>query len=113
MAKVTTTSLIDDLAGGEADETVGFALDGRLYSIDLSAENADKLREDFAPYVEAATPAGRVKADTNGGAHQPKTIRLPSDANAVRAWAAANGKQVSDRGRISAKLRADYEAAQV
>ena len=111
MAKVTTTHLIDDLGGGEADETVGFALDGRLYTIDLSTEHADELREALAPYVEAATPAGRVKSDTNGGAQQPKTIRLPSDAKAVRAWAAANGRPVSDRGRIERSLRAEYEAA--
>lgn len=39
------SALIDDLDGGEADETVAFAVDGRSYEVDLSAKSAAKLRE--------------------------------------------------------------------
>lgn len=34
-----------------------------------------------------------------------------SDANAVRAWARAQGLEVSDRGRVSAEIRKAYDAA--
>ena len=51
MAKQIIHKLVDDLDGGDADETVKFALDGIQYEIDLSKKNADKLRELFAPYV--------------------------------------------------------------
>jgi len=36
MAQKTIVSLIDDLSGEEADETVRFGLDGAQYEIDLS-----------------------------------------------------------------------------
>ena len=51
--------LVDDLDGGDADETVKFALDGVQYEIDLSKKNATKLRDAFAPYLGAATKVGR------------------------------------------------------
>lgn len=45
MAQKVQVLLVDDLDGGEADETVTFALDGKTYEIDLTTANADKLRE--------------------------------------------------------------------
>lgn len=45
-------ALVDDLDGTDAEETVKFSLDGIVYEIDLSAANAARLREIFAPYVE-------------------------------------------------------------
>ena len=53
MAKQIIHKLVDDLDGGDADETVKFALDGIQYEIDLSEKNATKLRELFEPYVSA------------------------------------------------------------
>nr|BFE37819.1 hypothetical protein GCM10010200_100700 [Actinomadura rugatobispora] len=41
--------LVDDLDGGEEDETVAFSLDGTSYVIDLSAANAEKLRGTLQP----------------------------------------------------------------
>lgn len=115
MAKKTYEVLIDDLDGVEIaeddGETVQFAFRGRLYSLDLSKDNADAMGEAFAPYVTAAKDLGKVSAQSNGGHAQPRTIRLPSDANAVRAWAEANGHEVSARGRISQQVRSLYEAA--
>ena len=49
MAQKTIVQLIDDLDQGPADETVSFALDGAAYEIDLSAANAAKMRDAFAP----------------------------------------------------------------
>ena len=54
MAIITTTTLVDDLDGTEAADTVAFALDGVAYEIDLNEENAEKLREALAGYVAGA-----------------------------------------------------------
>ncbi|MEC9052532.1 MAG: Lsr2 family protein, partial [Actinomycetota bacterium] len=51
MAQKVQIILEDDLDGGEADETVSFALDGTSYEIDLNEDNATKLREALATYV--------------------------------------------------------------
>jgi hypothetical protein len=58
VAQVTTVTLIDDLDGGKAAETVWFSLDGRVYEIDLSARNAKALRKVLAPFTEAARHVG-------------------------------------------------------
>ncbi|HEX9302514.1 MAG TPA: histone-like nucleoid-structuring protein Lsr2, partial [Casimicrobiaceae bacterium] len=43
MAKKVQVTLVDDIDGGNAVETIGFALDGSSYEIDLSKSNAKKL----------------------------------------------------------------------
>ena len=58
MAQKVQVILVDDIDGGTATETVRFALDGNSYAIDLSAKNAGKLRDAFAPYVGAARKSG-------------------------------------------------------
>lgn len=105
MARKIQVILEDDLSGGEADETVSFGLDGVSYEIDLSARNADKLRHALQPYVEAGRKTSRR---TSGRA----SSRGAGNAGEIRAWAEANGVPVSARGRISADIVAQYEAAQ-
>jgi len=61
VAQKVTVSLIDDLDGDKADETVEFGLDGKSYEIDLSTGNAGKLREfrlaaEFAPVTIDLAP---------------------------------------------------------
>jgi hypothetical protein len=51
MAQKVTVALIDDLAGGPADETVRFGFDGAQYEIDLSGKNARAFRKQLAPCV--------------------------------------------------------------
>src|SRR5438309_801803 len=58
MAQRVEVVLIDDLDGGDAAETVTFSLDGVTYEIDLSDENARKLRDDFASWTGHARRAG-------------------------------------------------------
>ena len=53
MAKKRLWSLVDDFDGSPAAETVTFALDGRTYEIDLSAENAAELRDVLQPWIDA------------------------------------------------------------
>jgi hypothetical protein len=109
VAQKTLVILEDDIDGGEADETVTFALDGTTYEIDLNEKNADALRDAFAPYVGAARKAGRGRVV----AARPRrsSSARPADLTAVREWARANGHQVSDRGRISAQIQDAYDAA--
>jgi hypothetical protein len=68
MAQKVQVVLVDDLDNGPADETVTFSLDGVSYEIDLSHDNAAKLRDVLATYVGHARPVavGRI------GAGQPR-----------------------------------------
>lgn len=96
----------DDLDGSSADVTLSFALDGTSYEIDLSDANAQRMREVFQPYVEAAKPVAKAKV-------QKRSAGRPSgDSPAVvRAWAKANGYEVNERGRIPSNVIAAYQAA--
>lgn len=107
MAQKTMVILEDDIDGGEADETVTFALDGTAYEIDLNVKNAAALRDAFAPFIGAARKAGRPRPT----ARVRRGNARPADLGAVRDWARANGYQVSDRGRISAQIQEAYAAA--
>ena len=112
MAKRTVHMLVDDIDGGEAEETVIFALDGTQYEIDLSKKNAAKMRATIARYVDAGTRIGR-------GAALPRTrsgrgrgsARADRDQNrAIREWAQAKGLDVSDRGRIKQEIVERFNA---
>ena len=109
MATRTSVLLEDDLSGGAADETVGFAVDGKVFEIDLSAKNADKLRKVLAPYVNAGRRAGRIAV---AGRKAPSQANgSAGEAAAMREWARANGYDVSSRGRIPAEIRDAYLSA--
>ncbi len=110
MAQRVHVVLEDDLDGGKADETVTFALDGTSYEIDLSKKNAAKLRDALAQYVGAGR---RVSGRRSGGSGRARTGRgrSGSDSADIRAWAKDNGYEVSERGRISAEIRAAYNEA--
>jgi Lsr2 len=107
MAQRVQVVLEDDLDGGKADETVTFGLDGTTYEIDLSKKNAAKLRDALGAYVGA----GRRVAGRRGGGRGRGRGRSASDSADIRAWARANGYEVSERGRISAEVREAYNAA--
>lgn len=115
MAQKVQVILVDDLDGGEATETVTFALDGVSYEIDLSESNASKLRDSLAEWVGHARRAGSGKSGgrTRAAGAAPARGRgaAKTDSGAVRAWARENGFQVSDRGRVSSEVLAAYEAA--
>ncbi|WP_091287388.1 histone-like nucleoid-structuring protein Lsr2 [Micromonospora haikouensis] len=112
MAKQIIHKLIDDLDGGDADETVKFALDGVQYEIDLSASNAEELRAVLGPYTSHGAKVGR-----GGGAVGDRMVRTSATPagsrrvgsatavnreqnRAIRDWAKRAGKNISDRGRI-------------
>jgi len=105
MAQKIETLLIDDLSGESADETVTFGFDGTAYEIDLTKANAGRLREAMAEYIAAARKAGSVKSQSTGE-------RMPREtAQAMRAWAAANGIELASRGRIPHAVVSAYQEA--
>lgn len=105
MAQQVVITLSDDLDGGAAAETVAFGLDGRFYEIDLSEDNARKLRERLEPFVAAG------RKQTRSGKAYRHTAVAP-DPRAVRAWAESNGLEVPARGRIPKKIYEAFNEAQ-
>ncbi|MCJ8506089.1 Lsr2 family protein [Kocuria flava] len=109
MAQSVQIILEDDLEGGPAEETVQFGVDGRQYEIDLSTANAEKLREALRPYATAGRRAQgkttRTPGPRSSSSGNPETAK-------IRAWAKANGYEVSDRGRIHQSVKDAYNAAQ-
>src|SRR3954465_9124702 len=67
MAQKVQVILVDDVDGGEATETVSFALDGVSYEIDVSEPNATKLRDALAPGVGHARRLGGRSGGSGGG----------------------------------------------
>lgn len=113
MARKIVHKLVDDLDGtvlepGEG-ETVLFSLDGKSYEIDLTAENAQALRDTFADYISVA----RRMSSGSSGASAPRGRRRSgqTDYGPIREWAKKNGFTVSERGRVPAAIIEAYEAA--
>lgn len=118
MAQKTVVTMVDDLTGEEAEDigTVEFALDGVSYELDLSGENATKLRDTLAQYTGAGRRTGgrrrtgRVssRATTSGSmstSYNRETLK------SIRGWAKQQGHNVSDRGRLSGEVLEAWETA--
>lgn len=113
MAKQQIIQLIDDLDGAVLENGEGvsirFSLEGRSYEIDLSEENATKLRDAFAPFIDAASP---VSGNANAGRSRAARGRsAKTDLAEVREWARQQGHNVSERGRVPAAVLEAYAAA--
>ncbi|MFJ8162084.1 Lsr2 family protein [Streptomyces sp. NPDC096136] len=104
MAQRVVVTISDDLDGGEAAETVTFALDGKSYEIDLNVANAKKLRKSLEPFVAAGRRQSR-----SGKAF--KHTAVAPDPAVVRAWARSHGHDVPPRGRIPKAVYAAYNDA--
>lgn len=122
MARKVMVTLVDDLDNTEIQdgkgETVGFALDGTQYEIDLTDKNAKALRTAFTKYVEAAR-----KVSNRGTARGVRHInsaksagRSDADRNRtqeIRSWAVGQGLlKENSRGRIPNTVVEQFEAAQ-
>jgi hypothetical protein len=111
--KKTTVQLLDDIDGtvieNDSGATVAFAFEGNSYEVDLSEKNLADFRAAMKPYADVARRVGYVPAKSRA-ASGAKSDR--AELQAVRAWAAVNGIQVSDRGRIAATVREAYSSAQ-
>lgn len=107
--KVTKT-LVDDLDGAEASETVRFTIGGKSYEIDLSAKNAEQLDTLLEPYkarradgrgsVRPKVRASRASGAAPTDAAKGKTLFSGLDAeqkDAFRRWAKMpNARRISD-----------------
>lgn len=110
MATVTIETLVDDIDGSEASSTVYFELDKAKYEIDLSEKNAAKLRGQLSKFIAAAQPVRIQKAKKI----TKQVVSTPSrreQAQAIRDWGRANGREVSDRGRVPGALLDAFHAA--
>lgn len=122
MARRTKFALIDDLDGGDADVTVPFGLDGVLYEIDLSEDNAERMRARLAEFVGAARrvkrsdnanwgPAGKTTRHTERRRDWPpgRPERLTPELRVrIRAWAARKGVPLNPIGRFPDKVVNGY-----
>jgi Lsr2 len=106
MASIVSVVISDDIDGSEGAETVTFSVDGVTYEIDLAAKNRAKLDKAIGPYVAVARKVSRRHPTGNARPNGHRTDRA-----AVRAWARERGLKVSERGRISADVMQQYQAA--
>ncbi|WP_067837677.1 histone-like nucleoid-structuring protein Lsr2 [Nocardia lijiangensis] len=110
MARKVVVTVIDDYDGSSpAVETVSFGVDGVGYEIDLSEENAARLREVFAQWTSFGRQVGKT-GRRRSTLIAPAGARGP-EAGVVRQWARANGFAVPSRGRVPSDVVAAYEKA--
>lgn len=118
MASRTTVTLVDDLDGDTADETVPFALDGATYEIDLSSAHAEELRAALEQYVAAGrrSDGPRTGGRRSSPASAPTRSSTPTTGSSrarnreIRAWANSHGVAIGDRGRIPGNVVTAFEA---
>ncbi|WP_433800009.1 histone-like nucleoid-structuring protein Lsr2 [Actinomycetospora sp. CA-084318] len=115
MATRTTVTLVDDLDGGTAEETVDFGLDGASYEIDLSTTNAGELRSALERYVAAARRTGGRR--TSPATPAPAAAASSSSSSSsrernqeIRTWANEHGAGLSSRGRLPGWVVEAFEA---
>jgi hypothetical protein len=116
VAQRTIVQLTDDLDGKSIPDgkggTVRFGLDRQDYEIDLSDKNAKAMREALRPYLEAARRSAGTRG--RGPRRSSRSANGQSrdyDPKTVRAWAEAQGIEVSQRGRVPADLIARFQEA--
>ena len=112
MAKRVIEQLVSDLSGkdikdGEG-ETVKFSIGSTSYEMDLTEAEAGQFFDAVKKYTDVATKTGSRGARSGGGS---KTKSDRGQTQAIRAWARENGREVSDRGRISQDVQDAYNAA--
>lgn len=114
MAQRVQVILVDDVNGGEASETVEFALDGVTYEIDLNDENATRLREEMASWIGQARRSGgrrQTRRRAGNGSGTSAASGRSDELAKMREWGRENGFKVSSRGRVSQELQDAYNAA--
>ena len=112
MAQKVHVELVDDLDGSTAAETVGFALDGTTYEIDLNKRNAKALRKSLETYLSVARRVSGKRPKRNGKTVAKGKVNLGPSTREVRDWARENGFEVADRGQIPVAVREAFASAQ-
>src|SRR3712207_4148728 len=104
MAQRTIVQLVSDLSGDEMKagegRTVEFAVNGTSYTIDLTDKEAVGFDKPLAMYIEHAS---KMSGASGGSRKRPSSGakagsgRSKDELANIRAWAQANGRQVSER----------------
>jgi hypothetical protein len=109
MSKSVSVIITGDLGGSENAEMVSSGFDGVTCEIDLGKKNRSGLKRALAPFIEAGRRAPRSRR--RRGACRPGGS--PADRSAVRAWAGAADRKVSERPdqrRHHAAVRRGHQA---
>jgi hypothetical protein len=104
--------LMDDIDGSETAETITYTINGQDYEIDLSEGNAQRFYDTLGTFIEKSRRVKRQAAPTarrNGRRRGGGGGR--DDISQIRAWAEANGHEVSARGRIKKEVIDAYDQA--
>jgi hypothetical protein len=103
MATKVIVTMVDDLDGkSPSDETVHFRLDGVNYEIDLSTQNAKRLRQDLNAWIGASRRVGGRRRGSSKSARSRAAVNHESAA--IREWGRRHGYKVPARGRIPRAL---------
>jgi hypothetical protein len=107
--------LIDDLDGSEGAETIRYSVDGQEYEIDLSEKNAERFRSVLKEFVdvsrEVEQPPVLSIAPARVSRRQSSGSGGRDDIAQIRAWAEAQGMDVSARGRVKKEIIDAYDEA--
>lgn len=82
-----------------ADETVVIALDGKTRELDLTAENAKKLREFLGPWIEAGHNPGQQEATREEKAQDSPVRASRARSQLIRDFADSHGLKSDDGTR--------------
>ena len=112
MAQKTEVILTDDLDGSPAEDTFRVSWEGQAVEVELSADNRKRIEESLAALFDAGRKISVHYGSRGPQGPKPKQ-RAPRSAekannSVIREWARENGLQVSDRGRISREVEAEY-----
>lgn len=110
MAQRTEVTLIDDTDGTPADQQdVCFGLDGAVFHIDLSDDNAAMLREQIGFWAQHARKVPRSASPTS--ARRRAGAALSASKQDIREWWRNQGNDISDRGRVPKHVQEAYNDA--
>ncbi|HEV2778719.1 MAG TPA: Lsr2 family protein [Actinophytocola sp.] len=115
MAQKVTVELVDDLDGTTSDDisTAAFGVDGVHDEIDLTDDNATRLRVSLGDYIAAARrTGGRLKRGTASGTTSAASPTDREQTKAIREWARQNGYDLADCGRIPDHVLVAFAQAQ-
>ena len=107
--------LIDDLDQSEGAETIMYSVDGKEYEIDLSEKNAQRFRDALKEFIDASReveqPPVLALAPARTARRQSSGRSGRDDIPQIRAWAEAQGMDVSARGRVKKEIIDAYDQA--
>lgn len=113
MARREITQYYDDLDNTPLEDEevniIRFSVDGNHYVIDLSEKNAADFRAALEPWIAAAQTAPAPTGTQRGSSRQSASSAKRS--RAIREWARQEGHDVSDRGKIPARITDLYNQA--